>query len=79
MADLKPVISMLHNPVETAEELDMLTKKAARYLYTVYTVQCTLYITQKYKSVELEEEPCSTLFVSVLLLLLELSSMVIIL
>ena len=30
MGDLKPVISMLHNPVETAEELDMLTKKAAR-------------------------------------------------
>ncbi|KAL5266003.1 hypothetical protein ACHWQZ_G006599 [Mnemiopsis leidyi] len=33
MGDLKPVISMLHNPVETAEELDMLTKKAARWLY----------------------------------------------
>ena len=35
MGDLKPVISMLHNPVETAEELDLLTKKAARSVLTL--------------------------------------------
>eukprot|EP00116_Pleurobrachia_bachei_P005406 sb/3465668/ len=33
MGDIKPVIAMLHNPVETAEDLDILCQKAARWLY----------------------------------------------
>jgi len=36
MSDLKPVIAMLHNPVENAEDLKRLIDKAARWMFVRY-------------------------------------------